>query len=271
MSRAVATANDRECPPPRYRHIALADFKPAFASAAEQIARMLAGLPPPPDVGALDAIWRAVCLVNSSNSSALAACVRVLGEHVAAVASNKAASEAHVKRCCQVILTIQCHPATTRPMAEGLSDMLVRCSVTPPSTWPAQSDKVVSPESGAAMPPRQQVPGGGAKLEPKRAAPPLPSAWPSVGEARRPPSTESRSPNSEPQLRPPVSPLRRRSAPESNDRALRVRSWLKTLRLHKYCNVLEQMNYEDMIELSETDLEKLGVSAKGARSKVSRA
>lgn len=54
----------------------------------------------------------------------------------------------------------------------------------------------------------------------------------------------------------------------ANDRAMRVRSWLKTLRLHKYCSILDSMNYQEMISLSSADLERLGMVAKGARTKM---
>jgi len=47
-----------------------------------------------------------------------------------------------------------------------------------------------------------------------------------------------------------------------------VRTWLKTLRLHKYCEILEQLNYHEMTTMSETELERLGITAKGARTKM---
>lgn len=37
-----------------------------------------------------------------------------------------------------------------------------------------------------------------------------------------------------------------------------VKSWLKTLRLHKYCEHFENMNYQEMVNLTSEDLLRLG-------------
>lgn len=44
--------------------------------------------------------------------------------------------------------------------------------------------------------------------------------------------------------------------------------WLKTLRLHKYTDNLKSLRWEQMVELSDEDLGKLGVSTVGARNKL---
>lgn len=54
----------------------------------------------------------------------------------------------------------------------------------------------------------------------------------------------------------------------SQQHSQKVRTWLKTLRLHKYCEILEQLNYHEMTTMSETELERLGITAKGARTKM---
>ena len=46
-----------------------------------------------------------------------------------------------------------------------------------------------------------------------------------------------------------------------------VPEWLKSLRLHKYTNLLLSLTYEEMVELDEDKLEALGVT-KGARRKI---
>ena len=43
--------------------------------------------------------------------------------------------------------------------------------------------------------------------------------------------------------------------------------WLKSLRLHKYAYLFQQMTYEEMINLTEDWLESQGVT-KGARHKI---
>ena len=67
--------------------------------------------------------------------------------------------------------------------------------------------------------------------------------------------------------------------------AAEVKVWLKNLRLHKYCNLFMHMNYEEMVGLTEAELERLGsvkllagsavlrfagVTAKGARGKIAK-
>jgi hypothetical protein len=247
-------------------------------SADEDLGQSLDALPAPPDLTALDAIWRGVCLVEPTNSSALAICMGVLGSHVAAVVGSANVAHPCLQRCREVISLMQCHPATTRPMAENLADLLAQCSVgAHPTAWPAVSEREQKSPNVVANPESAPVQNGSSpdrpRLQPARAAPPLPnSTWPAVGERtapHTPPPPNRSSAGSPGQPRHPVSPLRRRSSSNApTDRALRVRSWLKTLRLHKYCNILEQMNYEDMVTLSEVDLEKLGITAKGARAKV---
>eukprot|EP00037_Helgoeca_nana_P001950 m.30584 g.30584 ORF g.30584 m.30584 type:complete len:708 (-) comp12247_c0_seq1:1496-3619(-) len=250
----------------------------AAANSHEDLGQSLDALPPPPDLTALDAIWRGVCLVEPTNSSALAICMGVLGSHVAAVVGSANVAHPCLQRCREVISLMQCHPATTRPMAENLADLLAQCSVgAHPTAWPAVSEREQKSPNVVATPESAPVQNGSSpdrpRLQPARAAPPLPnSTWPAVGERtapHTPPPPNRSSAGSPGQPRHPVSPLRRRSSSNApTDRALRVRSWLKTLRLHKYCNILEQMNYEDMVTLSEVDLEKLGITAKGARAKM---
>jgi hypothetical protein len=47
-----------------------------------------------------------------------------------------------------------------------------------------------------------------------------------------------------------------------------IPQWLRSLRLHKYTPVFEGMNYKEIIELDDTELEKKGVAALGARRKM---
>ncbi|KAK4556327.1 Flap-structured DNA-binding and RNA-binding protein [Recurvomyces mirabilis] len=47
-----------------------------------------------------------------------------------------------------------------------------------------------------------------------------------------------------------------------------VPNWLRTLRLHKYTDNLKDMRWQDMVALDDEGLEKRGVAAKGARSKL---
>lgn len=47
-----------------------------------------------------------------------------------------------------------------------------------------------------------------------------------------------------------------------------MHTWLKTLRLHKYAKIFENVTYEQMIVLTDEDLQRLGVSATGARTKM---
>ena len=46
-----------------------------------------------------------------------------------------------------------------------------------------------------------------------------------------------------------------------------VPSWLKSLRLHKYAHLFSLLNYEEMLSLTEEQLEVQGVT-KGARHKI---
>jgi len=47
-----------------------------------------------------------------------------------------------------------------------------------------------------------------------------------------------------------------------------IPNWLRTLRLHKYTDNLKEMNWQDLVQLDDEGLEKRGVAAKGARSKL---
>lgn len=47
-----------------------------------------------------------------------------------------------------------------------------------------------------------------------------------------------------------------------------IPNWLRTLRLHKYTDNLKDMNWQDLVQLDDEGLEKKGVAAKGARSKL---
>ncbi|TKA61768.1 hypothetical protein B0A55_12056, partial [Friedmanniomyces simplex] len=47
-----------------------------------------------------------------------------------------------------------------------------------------------------------------------------------------------------------------------------VPNWLRSLRLHKYTDNLKDMRWQDLVALDEEGLEKRGVAAKGARSKL---
>jgi hypothetical protein len=47
-----------------------------------------------------------------------------------------------------------------------------------------------------------------------------------------------------------------------------IPSWLRTLRLHKYTDNLKDMNWQDLVQLDDEGLERRGVAAKGARSKL---
>ena len=57
------------------------------------------------------------------------------------------------------------------------------------------------------------------------------------------------------------------SCKTSNPGMRGVPEWLKSLRLHKYTNLLLSLTYEEMVELDEDKLEALGVT-KGARRKI---
>ena len=46
-----------------------------------------------------------------------------------------------------------------------------------------------------------------------------------------------------------------------------IRDWLKSLRLHKYTKILLEVKYEELLELTDEDLEKKGVTL-GARGKI---
>jgi hypothetical protein len=47
-----------------------------------------------------------------------------------------------------------------------------------------------------------------------------------------------------------------------------IPNWLRTLRLHKYTDNLKDMRWQDLVQLDDEGLEKKGVAAKGARSKL---
>ncbi|KAI5361279.1 Putative sterile alpha motif domain-containing protein [Septoria linicola] len=47
-----------------------------------------------------------------------------------------------------------------------------------------------------------------------------------------------------------------------------IPNWLRTLRLHKYTDILKDMNWQDLVALDEEGLERKGVAAKGARTKL---
>lgn len=47
-----------------------------------------------------------------------------------------------------------------------------------------------------------------------------------------------------------------------------IPSWLRSLRLHKYTDNLKDMNWTELVELNEKDLEDRGVAAVGARRKM---
>lgn len=47
-----------------------------------------------------------------------------------------------------------------------------------------------------------------------------------------------------------------------------VPNWLRTLRLHKYTDQLKDMRWQDLVQLDDAGLERKGVAAKGARSKL---
>ena len=50
-----------------------------------------------------------------------------------------------------------------------------------------------------------------------------------------------------------------------------IPAWLKILRLHKYTDYLKDMRWQDLVELSDDDLEAKGVKALGARRKLLKA
>lgn len=47
-----------------------------------------------------------------------------------------------------------------------------------------------------------------------------------------------------------------------------IPAWLRSLRLHKYTDNLKDLKWTDLVELSDSDLEKRGVNALGARNKM---
>ena len=47
-----------------------------------------------------------------------------------------------------------------------------------------------------------------------------------------------------------------------------IPSWLRSLRLHKYTDALKVMRWEDLVQLDDKGLEKMGVNALGARNKM---
>ncbi|KAI8873921.1 hypothetical protein GQ42DRAFT_105650, partial [Ramicandelaber brevisporus] len=47
-----------------------------------------------------------------------------------------------------------------------------------------------------------------------------------------------------------------------------IPAWLRALRLHKYQKCVEDLHWEQMIELDEAALEARGVAALGARRKM---
>lgn len=50
-----------------------------------------------------------------------------------------------------------------------------------------------------------------------------------------------------------------------------VPNWLRTLRLHKYTDVLKDMRWQDLVQLDDDGLERKGVNALGARRKLLKA
>ncbi|KAL0579754.1 Flap-structured DNA-binding and RNA-binding protein [Marasmius crinis-equi] len=49
-----------------------------------------------------------------------------------------------------------------------------------------------------------------------------------------------------------------------------IPAWLKTLRLHKYTDAFKGMTWQDMVVLDEDQLEKMGVTALGARRRLTK-
>lgn len=47
-----------------------------------------------------------------------------------------------------------------------------------------------------------------------------------------------------------------------------IPQWLKALRLHKYTDNLKDLQWREMVDLDDTDLQKLGISTVGARNKL---
>jgi len=47
-----------------------------------------------------------------------------------------------------------------------------------------------------------------------------------------------------------------------------IPAWLRSLRLHKYTDNFKDMNWKDLVQLTDSDLEKQGVAALGARRKM---
>jgi len=47
-----------------------------------------------------------------------------------------------------------------------------------------------------------------------------------------------------------------------------IPAWLKTLRLHKYTEIFAGMTWQEIVVLDEDQLEKMGVTALGARKRL---
>jgi hypothetical protein len=47
-----------------------------------------------------------------------------------------------------------------------------------------------------------------------------------------------------------------------------ISAWLRSLRLHKYTDNLKDLTWDQLIDLSDSDLEARGVNALGARRKM---
>ncbi|XP_072031358.1 protein Smaug homolog 1-like isoform X2 [Amphiura filiformis] len=78
-------------------------------------------------------------------------------------------------------------------------------------------------------------------------------------------STETHPEDGMPYGHPPLQ--KRNSFLEENSGMRDVPTWLKSLRLHKYQGLFQQMSYDEMMTLTEQDLERMNVT-KGARHKI---
>lgn len=248
-----------------------------------QLQPLLDGLPSGTDNAnfnvVVDTIDRISWLVHPTNTLALEACVARLKVHI----GHAGAGKTHIgdqawRQCCETTTRLLNHPAVTPNAAEQLVVMQGICVQQQQPTWPSSAER----SSSASMVQSQNSPTSSVEesvqrrprthLQPARVAPPLP---PTTSQLWQPSSSNGAgTPLSSgfevSGVATDQSKVQQRtgSSTTPKDRAVRVRSWLKTLRLHKYCAILEQMNYEDMVSLSESDLEKMGISAKGARTKM---
>lgn len=50
-----------------------------------------------------------------------------------------------------------------------------------------------------------------------------------------------------------------------------IPAWLRQLRLHKYTENLKTIKWQDLVKMTEEDLESKGISALGARRKLMKA